>query len=78
MQLNRRQFFKVCAVTVGSSSLAKLGFTPTDRLAEVREFKLNRATETRNTCPYCSVGCGMLIYEGAGDGSKHKSENRSY
>ena len=74
MQLNRRQFFKVCAVTVGSSSLTKLGFTPSNALAEVREFKLTRATETRNTCPYCSVSCGLLIYS-LGDGSKNtKSE----
>jgi len=32
------------------------------RWPEVREFKLSRTTETRNTCPYCSVGCGILIY----------------
>ena len=68
MQCNRRQFFKVCAATVGGSSLAKLGFAPTEALAEVRQFKLARATETRNTCPYCSVSCGLLIY-GMGDGS---------
>lgn len=68
MQCNRRQFFKVCAATVGGSSLAKLGFAPTEALAEVRQFKLARATETRNTCPYCSVSCGLLIY-GMGDGA---------
>lgn len=74
MQCNRRQFFKVCAATVGGSSLAKLGFAPTEALAEVRQFKLTRATETRNTCPYCSVSCGLLIY-GMGDGSANaKSE----
>ena len=68
MQCNRRQLFKVCAATVGGSSLAKLGFAPTEALAEVRQFKLARATETRNTCPYCSVSCGLLIY-GMGDGA---------
>jgi len=68
MQLNRRQLFKICAATVGGSSLAQLGFAPTRALAEVREFKLTRATETRNTCPYCSVSCGLLIY-GMGDRS---------
>jgi formate dehydrogenase major subunit len=26
------------------------------------DFKLARATETRNICPYCSVSCGVLIY----------------
>jgi formate dehydrogenase major subunit len=70
MRFNRRQFFKVCAATVGGSSLAQLGFSPTNALAEVREFKLTRSTETRNTCPYCSVGCGLLIYS-LGDASKN-------
>lgn len=70
MQVTRRQFFKVCAAGVSSSSLAVLGFSPTDALAEVRTFKLARTTETRNTCPYCSVGCGILIYS-LGDKSKN-------
>jgi formate dehydrogenase major subunit len=70
MQVTRRQFFKVCAAGVGSSSLAMLGFMPTDALAEVRTFKLARATETRNTCPYCSVSCGILIYN-QGDKAKN-------
>jgi formate dehydrogenase major subunit len=70
MQVTRRQFFKVCAAGVGSSSLAMLGFMPTEALAEVRTFKLARATETRNTCPYCSVSCGVLIYS-QGDKAKN-------
>jgi len=70
MQVTRRQFFKVCAAGVGSSSLAMLGFMPTEALAEVRTFKLARATETRNTCPYCSVSCGILIYS-QGDKAKN-------
>ena len=70
MQVTRRQFFKVCAAGVSSSSLALLGFSPSDALAEVRSFKLARTTETRNTCPYCSVGCGILIYS-LGDKAKN-------
>jgi len=74
MKLNRRQFFKVCTAGVGSSSLAMLGFAPGMALAEVREFKLARATETRSTCPYCSVSCGLIIYS-LGDKAKNaKSE----
>ena len=69
MQVTRRQFFKVCAGGVGAS-LTALGFAPGEALAEVRTFKLARATETRNTCPYCSVGCGILMY-GLGDKSKN-------
>ena len=70
MQVTRRQFFRICAAGVGSSSLAALGFAPGEALAEVRDFKLARATETRNTCPYCSVGCGLLMYS-LGDKAKN-------
>ncbi len=70
MQVTRRQFFRICAAGVGSSSLAALGFAPGEALAEVRAFKLARTTETRNTCPYCSVGCGLLMYS-LGDNSKN-------
>lgn len=70
MQVTRRQFFKICAAGVGSSSLVALGFSPGEALAEVRAFKLSRTTETRNTCPYCSVGCGILIYS-LGDRAKN-------
>jgi formate dehydrogenase major subunit len=47
-----------------------MGFSPTAALAEVRTYKLARATETRNTCPYCSVACGILMYS-IGDKSKN-------
>ena len=70
MDVSRRQFFRICASGMGSSSIAIMGFSPTPALAEVRNFKLARATETRNTCPYCSVSCGVLIYS-TGDKSKN-------
>lgn len=70
MNVTRRQFFKVCTAGIGGSSIVLMGFSPTAALAEVRSFKLARATETRNTCPYCSVSCGVLIYT-SGDKSKN-------
>ena len=72
--LSRRQFLKITGSTVAGSSLALLGFTPTAALAEVRQYKLSRTTETRNTCPYCSVGCGILMY-GLGDGAKNATSS---
>ena len=68
--LTRRQFLKVTGLSLVGSSLAVMGFSPEPALAEVREYKLTRATETRNTCPYCSVACGILMY-GLGDGAKN-------
>jgi len=69
-ELTRRQFLKVTGMSLVGSSLALMGFSPDEALAEVREYKLTRATETRNTCPYCSVACGILMY-GLGDGAKN-------
>jgi formate dehydrogenase major subunit len=69
-ELTRRQFLKVTGMSLVGSSLALMGFSPGEALAEVREYKLTRATESRNTCPYCSVACGILMY-GLGDGAKN-------
>lgn len=68
--MNRRQFFRITAAGIGSSSLAVLGLMPSVAHAEMRVYKLDRATETRNTCAYCSVGCGILMYS-TGDKSKN-------
>ena len=70
MDMNRRQFFGACAAGLGSSSLALLGFAPQSVLAETRAFKLASTSETRNTCPYCSVGCGVILH-GLGDKAKN-------
>src|SRR5260370_35182266 len=61
-ELTRRQFLKVTGMSLVGSSLAVMGFSPGPALAEVREYKLARATETRKTCPRCSVACGNLLY----------------
>jgi formate dehydrogenase major subunit len=69
--VTRRQFLKLSAAGLGASSLAALGFSPSEALAEVRQFKLAKTTETRSMCPYCSVSCGLLIYS-QGDKGKGK------
>jgi formate dehydrogenase major subunit len=68
--MNRRDFLRVTGASLAGSSLVLMGFSPNAALAEVREFKLARATETRNTCPYCSVSCGVLMYS-LGDRAKN-------
>lgn len=70
MSVSRRQFFRYSGAALGASSLTALGFSPTPALAQVRPFKLARTTETRNTCPYCSVSCGVLMYS-TGDRAKN-------
>lgn len=70
VQFSRRQFMKVTGSTLAGSSLALMGFSPTAALAEVRQYKLSATTVTRQTCTYCSVGCGILMYS-LGDGGKN-------
>jgi formate dehydrogenase major subunit len=70
MDFTRRQFMKLSASGIGATSLAALGFAPDRVLADVREFKLAHTSQTRNTCPYCSVSCGVIMY-GLGDRSKN-------
>ncbi|NBT34682.1 MAG: sulfate ABC transporter substrate-binding protein [Betaproteobacteria bacterium] len=60
--LSRRQFFRVCSAGVMASSAVGLGLAPGQAVAEVRPYKLARTTETRGTCPYCSVSCGVVMY----------------
>ena len=72
MDLSRRQFLKAGGTAAVASSMAALGFgaSGTALAQAVRPFKLSRTTETRNTCPYCSVSCGILMYS-LGDKSKN-------
>jgi formate dehydrogenase major subunit len=66
MELTRRGFLK--ASVVGSS--VALGFDVAAAKAEMREFKISRTTETRSTCPYCAVSCGVIIHT-LGDKAKN-------
>lgn len=76
MQLSRRGFVKLSAATLAASTIDALGFGPETQAlaAAVRPYKLAAASETRNTCTYCSVACGILIYS-MGDRSKNARSN---
>jgi formate dehydrogenase major subunit len=72
MVLTRRGLVKLTGASLAASSLGALGFGFAGEAlaASVRPFKLTAATETRNTCTYCSVACGILIYS-LGDRAKN-------
>lgn len=55
----RRDFLK--ASLLGSSAVL-LGFDLTAAWAQSRALKISRTTETRSTCPYCSVSCGVILH----------------
>jgi formate dehydrogenase major subunit len=76
MNLTRRGFIKLTGAGLAGSSLGALGFGYAGEAlaAAVRPFKLAATTETRNTCTYCSVACGILIYS-MGDRAKNARSN---
>jgi formate dehydrogenase major subunit len=68
MATTRREFIR--NATTGGIALSVLGFDLAPALAQVRELKIARTTETRSTCPYCSVSCGVIIHT-LGDKSRN-------
>lgn len=64
MELSRRQFLGTAGAGLAGTTLVALGFGEVEAAyAEaIRPFKLANTTETRNTCPYCSVACGIIMY----------------
>ena len=65
---SRRDFLKIS--TVGGVAASVFGFDLQPAYAQVRELKIARATETRSTCPYCAVSCGVIIHT-LGDKSRN-------
>lgn len=64
IDLSRRGFLRLAGAGVAATSLGAMGFGEAEaaEAAHVRAFKLTTTTETRNTCPYCSVACGIIMY----------------
>lgn len=63
-QFSRRQFLGAAGAGIAGTSLAAMGFGEIEEAhaAAIRAFKLTNTLETRNTCPYCSVACGVILY----------------
>src|SRR6476646_9224815 len=66
--MKRRTFLRGSAATVGGA--VALCFYLKHGHAEMLEFKISRTTETRSTCPYCAVSCGVIIHT-LGDKAKN-------
>lgn len=63
-EFSRRQFLGAAGAGIAGTSLAAMGFGEIEEAhaAAIRAFKLTNTVETRNTCPYCSVACGVILY----------------
>ncbi len=68
MDVSRRAFVKTGFV--GVIGLTAFGFDAAPLYAQAQALKISRTTETRSTCPYCSVSCGVIIHT-IGDKAKN-------
>jgi formate dehydrogenase major subunit len=64
MELSRRHFLKGAGAGLAGTTIGAFGFGDIESAyaAAIRPFKLANLAETRNTCPYCSVACGVIMY----------------
>ena len=71
-EISRRQFLGTAGAGVAGTALGAFGFGGSAQAltAAIRPFKLTSTIETRNTCPYCSVGCGVIMYSKGADKDK--------
>src|SRR5256886_10469931 len=68
MEVSRRTFIKT--TIIGGAGLSAFGFSLAPVYAQTQGLKIARTTETRSTCPYCSVSCGVIIHT-LGDRAKN-------
>ena len=68
MNVSRRTFIK--ATLAGGAGASAFGFSLAPVRAQTQGLKIARTTETRSTCPYCSVSCGVIIHT-LGDRAKN-------
>ena len=66
--MDRRTFIK--STVAGGAAVSAFGFQLETVRAQTQGLKIARTTETRSTCPYCSVSCGVIIHT-LGDKAKN-------
>ncbi len=68
MSVSRRTFIKTGLA--GGLTGSAFGFDTAPVYAQTQALKIARTSETRSTCPYCSVSCGVIIHT-LGDKAKN-------
>jgi formate dehydrogenase major subunit len=65
-QVSRREFLQISAAGIGPAtalgSLLGLGASLVPAAARAQELRIRNAKATPSVCPYCSVGCAMIIH----------------
>jgi formate dehydrogenase major subunit len=76
IELSRRHFIVGAGAGIAGTALGALGFgdIETAYATSIRAWKLLGTTQTRNTCTYCAVGCGIIMYSNGNLAKGEKAE----
>lgn len=61
MKISRRGFLGAAGTGTLGGVLSLFGVPKSTKAAEIPEIKTVRSTETTTICPYCGVGCGLIV-----------------
>ena len=65
MDVSRRDFLRFSAAAAGGTALSGLagsGVNLAPTVAKAQELRIKNAKTTPSLCPYCSVGCAILVH----------------
>ena len=60
MKISRRSFFKRGAFTLGTV-ITTFALSSASASVRKKEYKTTFTKETTSICPYCGVGCGLIV-----------------
>jgi formate dehydrogenase major subunit len=62
MSLSRRDFLKISGGTAAAGVLGAEISSPAEASPPEKDLRIKGAKETNTICPYCSVGCGIIVH----------------
>lgn len=60
--ITRRSFLKLSGTAAAAAGVGTLGFDLSQAYAKTAELKIKESKAVPTICPYCGVGCGILIH----------------
>ncbi len=61
LTISRRALLRTAALRAGAG-VTGIGLSLQPAIAAARELKISRTTQTSSVCPYCAVGCSVVIH----------------
>lgn len=70
MDITRRQLFKISGATAAGLAAAGIDLGLKPDCARAETLKTENTRQTTSICPYCAVGCGIIVSTSKEDGGR--------